>query len=126
MILVTGRRSMSFSVFSVFMTASLPAAQSSSLLAYSISRPFETVFTASFKTGKTCDEAGKSNRAIPSDRTGLNGADDPVSENRSMRHDWPPQSLIRGRHESVRFVGEGRDRDRVEPRHRPGDRRGVR
>jgi hypothetical protein len=73
------------------MTASLPAAQSSSRSAYSIPQPIETVFTAEFKAGKNCEAAGKSNRAMPSDRTGLNGDDDRVSENRSMRHDWAPQ-----------------------------------
>src|SRR6202040_1757920 len=125
MILVTGRRSISFSVFSEFMTASLPAAQSSSHPAYSIPQPIKTVFTAEFKVGKNWDAAGKSSRRATRDRTEKNGDDDPVSENRSMRHDWKPQSLIRGRNESVRFVGEGRDRDRVEPRHRAGDRRGY-
>jgi hypothetical protein len=43
---------MSFSVFSVFMTASLPAAQSSSHPAYSIPQPIKTIFTAEFKAGK--------------------------------------------------------------------------
>src|SRR5271168_96720 len=104
MILVTGRRSMSFSLFSVFMTGSLPAAQSSSRSAYSILQPIETVFTAEFKAGKNCDAAGKSSPAAVRDRPGLkSGDDDPVSENRSMRHDWTLQSLIRGHNESVRF-----------------------
>jgi hypothetical protein len=42
------------------MTASLPAAQSSSHPAYSIPQPIKTVFTAEFKSRKNCDVAGKS------------------------------------------------------------------
>jgi hypothetical protein len=70
------------------MTASLPAAQSSSYPAYSIPQPIKTVFTAEFKVGKNCDVAGKSSLAAARDWSALNGDDDPVSENRSMRHDW--------------------------------------
>jgi hypothetical protein len=94
------------------MTASLPAAQSSSYPAYSIPQPIKTIFTAEFKVGKNCDASGKSSLAATRDRTEQNGDDDRVSENRSMRHDWTPQSLIRGHNEFVRFVGEGRNRDR--------------
>src|SRR5204863_8239868 len=115
MILVTGRRSISFSVFSVFMTASLPAAQSSSRSAYNRPQPIETVFTAGFKVAKNCDAADKSNLGTMRDRTELNGDDDPISENRPMRHDWTPQWLTRGHNETFRSIGEGCDRDRVEP-----------
>jgi hypothetical protein len=74
------------------MTASLPAAQSSSYPAYSIPQPIKTVFTAEFKVGKNCDVAGKSSLAAARDWSALNGDDDPVSENRSMRHDWTPSA----------------------------------
>jgi hypothetical protein len=51
------------------MTASLPAAQSSSHPAYSIPQPIKTVFTAEFKVGKNWDAAGKSSRRATRDRT---------------------------------------------------------
>jgi hypothetical protein len=59
------------------MTASLPAAQSSSYPAYSISQPIETIFTAEFKVGKNCDATSKSSLAATRDRMEQNGDDEP-------------------------------------------------